>query len=313
MSLGSRTGSLFGPAAAVAVGFLAASAAAAQQPEPVGRPGPAVRVSAPATGHGAAAPAQPTYSIRAVRYGTIPNYPLSSLVPTLEGGERLDIALYVWVLQGGGRTILFDTGFHRDRWKERFDVVDFVAPDRAVAAAGIDPSEVTDLVISHAHWDHMGGIDLFADATIWIQREEYEYYTGRAWQEGGRSGGIDPADVRELVERNLAGDVRLVEGDGVEILPGVRVHTGGRHTYASQYLWVDGNPPHVLASDNCYLYRNLEGMLPVATFRPQDREASVAALWRMRELAGSPDRVIPGHDPSLEERFPTEGRVTRIR
>jgi hypothetical protein len=47
------------------------------------------------------------------------------------------------------------------------------------------------------------------------------------------------------------------DGDNVEIFPGIRACTGARHTYASQYLRVDGNPPFVLASDNCYLYRNI--------------------------------------------------------
>ena len=101
----------------------------------------------------------------------------------------------------------------------------------------------------------MGGIDLFPNATIWIQKAEYEYYTGAAWQPGGRKGGIDADDVRELVGRNLAGKVRLVDGDNQEIVPGIRAYTGSRHTFASQYVRVDGARPFVLASDNCYLYR----------------------------------------------------------
>jgi glyoxylase-like metal-dependent hydrolase (beta-lactamase superfamily II) len=172
---------------------------------------------------------------------------------------------------------------------------------------------VTDVIISHAHWDHMDGIDLFPKATIWIQKAEYEYYTGPAWQPGGHHGGIEPEDVKELVRRNVAGQVRLVDGDDKEILPGLRAYTGARHTYASQYLRVDGQPPFVLASDNCYTYQNLREHKASATFEPSDAPANLAAQLRMIQLAGSPDRVVPGHDMTQFTVFPTTGRVAHIR
>jgi glyoxylase-like metal-dependent hydrolase (beta-lactamase superfamily II) len=119
--------------------------------------------------------------------------------------------------------------------------------------------------------------------------------------------------VQELVRRNLAGKVRFVDGDDKEVLPGIRAYTGARHTYASQYIRVDGQPPFVLASDNCYLYENLKSHRAGATFDPSDASGNIAAQQRMVELAGSPDRVVPGHDPEQFNRFPTTGRIARIR
>ncbi len=188
-----------------------------------------------------------------------------------------------------------------------------VAVDDGFRVAGVKPEEVTDVVISHAHWDHMGGIDLFPKATVWIQKEEFRYYTGEAWQPGGNHGGIDPDDVRELVRINTEGRLRLVDGDDVEILPGIRAYTGGRHTYASQYLRIDGAPPFVLASDNVYLYRNVASRLPSATFSDADHAANLAAQRRMIDLAGSPDRIVPGHDALQFQKFPVQGRIAQIR
>lgn len=255
----------------------------------------------------------PDYEVRAIRYATIADFPVSGLVRGADPEERLDIAMVFWLIQGADRTILFDTGFHREGWFERFAIRDFVSPGEAVRLAGVAPGDVTDIIVSHAHWDHMGGIDLFPNATIWIQAEEFAYYTGAAWQNGGRGGGADADDVLELVRRNTLGKVRLVEGDDVEILPGIRAFTGARHTYASQYLLVAGQPPLVLASDNAYLYRNLVEHRPVATFTPADSTANLAALTRMLRLAGEVENVVPGHDSAQFERFPTEGRVARIR
>src|SRR5215468_8949407 len=159
----------------------------------------------------------------------------------------------------------------------------------------------------------MGGIDLFPKATVWIQKEEFRYYIGDAWQTGRNHGGIDAEDVQQLVKLNTEGRLRLVDGDNVGILPGIRVYTGARHTYASQYVRVEGNSPFVLASDNCYLYRNLVEHKASATFSEADRAANVRNQTRMAELAGSVDRIVPGHDPLQFVKFPTRGRVAKIR
>jgi glyoxylase-like metal-dependent hydrolase (beta-lactamase superfamily II) len=255
----------------------------------------------------------PEYSIQAIRYAILPGFPVAGLVMGAPKDERVDIAMVIWLIRGGGRTILFDSGFHREKWFKDFPMTEYVRPDEAVKLAGVKPEEVTDIVISHAHWDHMGGIDLFPKASVWIQKDEYRYYTGEAWQPEGNHGGIDPEDVKQLLQLNTEGRLRLVAGDNIEILPGIRVYTGARHTYASQYLRIEGNPPYVLASDNCYLYRNLSAHAASATFNEADHAANVAAQSRMIELAGSADRVVPGHDTLQFQKFPTEGRIAKIK
>ena len=260
-----------------------------------------------------AAASGPEYSIQAIRYATSPGFPVAGLVMGAPKGEKVDIAMVVWLIRGGRRNILFDSGFHRESWLKYFPMVDFVRPDEAVRSAGVKPEDVTDIVLSHAHWDHMGGIDLFPKATVWIQKEEFRYYTGEAWQKGGQHGGIDAEDVQELVKLNTEGRVRLVEGDDVEIMPGIRAYTGARHTYASQYIRVEGNPTFVLASDNCYLYRNLAERKASATFSDGDQTGNIKNQARMIELAGSAERVIPGHDGLQFQKFPTTGQVASIK
>jgi glyoxylase-like metal-dependent hydrolase (beta-lactamase superfamily II) len=253
------------------------------------------------------------YTIEALRYATVPAFPLASLLVDAAPDARIDIAMVVWLIRSGDHTILFDTGFHRRQWFDRFTISDYMRPDSVVRLAGVDPAQVTDVIVSHAHWDHMGGIDLFPNATIWIQRDEYTYYVRDAWQAGGRNGGIDREDIAELVRRNTAGTVRLIDGDDVEILPGIRAYTGARHTWASQYIRVDAGEPWVLASDNAYLYRNIEDGVAGATFDRADRNANLAALARMVGLAGARERVVPGHDAAQFERVGATGRIAKIR
>jgi glyoxylase-like metal-dependent hydrolase (beta-lactamase superfamily II) len=255
----------------------------------------------------------PEYSIEAIRFANSPGDAVASLVMGAPKDEKIDTVYIIWLVRGGGRNILFDSGFHRERYFREWTITDYVRPDEAVRLAGVKPEEITDVVISHAHWDHLGGIDLFPKATVWIQKDEFRYYTGEAWQPGGQHDGIDPDDVQQLVKLNTEGRLHLVDGDNVEIFPGIRAYTGGRHTFASQYLRIDGRPPFVLASDNIYLYRNLAEHKPSATFSEADYPANVKSQERMVELAGSPDRVVPGHDALQFEKFPTKGRVAKIR
>ncbi|MCG6956851.1 MAG: N-acyl homoserine lactonase family protein, partial [Gemmatimonadetes bacterium] len=151
---------------------------------------------------------------------------------------------------------------------------------------------------------HMDGLDLFPEAQVWIQKAEYDYYVGADGSALHRA--IDPEDAKMIADMRAAGRVHLVDGDDQEVFPGIRVYTGGRHTYASQYLGVrTGEGTVVAASDNCYLYENLERHAPIA--QTLDTASNLAALDRMRALASDPSLIVPGHDPKVFERFPKPG------
>ena len=153
----------------------------------------------------AAQGADATYELYAVRFGTIPAFQVSGLVAGADSSRRLDIPVMVWLLKGSnGRNVLVDSGFFRENLVERWKVRDFRRPSDAVQSAGVSADAVTDIIISHAHWDHAGGLELFPKATIWIQREEYTYYTGEAWHARNTHGGIDADDMLALVRANTA-------------------------------------------------------------------------------------------------------------
>jgi glyoxylase-like metal-dependent hydrolase (beta-lactamase superfamily II) len=252
-------------------------------------------------------PSTATYEVYAISYGVIPDFPLSGLVAGADGSRKLDIQMMVWVLKGpNGANILVDSGFYRDKFFKQWKVKDFIKPSEAIAKIGLKPEDITDLIITHMHWDHADGMDLFPKARIWIQQDEYSYYTGEGWQSGGNHGGVDQDDVMALVKLNIEGRVRLVKGDDQEVAAGIRVYTGGRHTYASQYVGVSTKAgTAVIASDNCYLYENLDKHAPVA--QTWDAASNLKAQDRMRQLASNPRLIVPGHDPSVFTRFPVPG------
>jgi glyoxylase-like metal-dependent hydrolase (beta-lactamase superfamily II) len=246
-----------------------------------------------------------TYDVYAIRYGTVKDFPLSALLAGADTARRTDLAMMVWLLKGSdGRQVLVDAGFHRADFVQRWKPADYVTPDRAVARAGGPADSITDLIISHIHWDHLDGIDLFPHARIWIQREEYEHYVDSTGH--GLAPAIDTGDARLLDAARRAGRVTLIDGDAREILPGITVYTGGKHTFASQFAGVRTSfGTVVVASDNAYLYANLEGTRPIA--QTLDSLSNLRAQARMKQIAGDAGLIVPGHDPAVFVRFPSPG------
>jgi glyoxylase-like metal-dependent hydrolase (beta-lactamase superfamily II) len=182
----------------------------------------------------------------------------------------------------------------------------YIRPDSVLMELNIKADEITDIILTHPHWDHVDGISLFPNAHIWIQKEDYNYFVGAAWQKEGRHGGFYKRDVDSLVSLNVAGKLTLVDGDDKEILPGITVYTGSRHTFNSQYVLVQtGSDKVILASDNIWIYYNFEHMasspFPNGTF---DTLAYVKSMQRMKTLVPDTKYIIPGHDPAIFSRFP---------
>jgi glyoxylase-like metal-dependent hydrolase (beta-lactamase superfamily II) len=246
---------------------------------------------------------KPQYEVYAVRYATLADFPVSALIQGADPARKLDIAMTIWLVKGNGRNILVDSGFYREQFLKRWKPKDFMKPAEAVAALGVKPEDVTDVIITHMHWDHADGMDLFPKARIWVQKDEYIYYAGEAWQHNDTHGGIDKDDVLAAVRLNMEGRLGLVNGDAQEIIPGITCYTGGKHTYQSQYVGVSTKDGAVvLASDNMYLYENLEKHVPIA--QTLDADSNLRAQDRMKQIAAKPGLIIPGHDPAVFDKFP---------
>jgi glyoxylase-like metal-dependent hydrolase (beta-lactamase superfamily II) len=255
--------------------------------------------------------APPTYEVYAVRYATVPSFRVSGLIAGADTSRRMDIAMMVWLLKGSdGRNVLVDAGFHRDDFIQRWHPKDFVSPDQALQRAGVKADDINDVIITHVHWDHLDGIDLFPKARVWLQREEFAYHLDSAGTVKNRA--IDTGDARVLAQIARDHRLELVDGDGKEIIPGITVYTGGKHTFASQFAVVrTASGPVVIASDNVYLYENLARHLPIA--QTLDSASNLRTQARMATLVSDPRLIVPGHDPEVFVRFPIPGNgVARI-
>src|SRR5262249_19642406 len=94
-----------------------------------------------------------------------------------------------------------------------------------------------------------------------------------------------------------------------EVAPGVSVHKIGGHSRGLQCVRVmTATGPVVLASDSSHFYENFETgkVFPIVV----DVEDTLKGYARLVELAASPRRLVPGHDPLGSARYPSLSRET---
>jgi glyoxylase-like metal-dependent hydrolase (beta-lactamase superfamily II) len=120
-------------------------------------------------------------------FGIIPK-PLWNKVHPADEQNRIELALRLILIKDGTKNILIDTGigdYHGEKWNERFGVVGSKSPlELSLAEIGLKPEDITDLIISHLHFDHVGGIGKMIDgkiepvlknATIHLHKKHFEY------------------------------------------------------------------------------------------------------------------------------------------
>jgi glyoxylase-like metal-dependent hydrolase (beta-lactamase superfamily II) len=217
--------------------------------------------------------------------------------------DSVNNCFMVWLLKGDdGRTILIDAGY-TDTTIIRNQK--YVRPDLVLQRMNVFPDDITDLILTHPHWDHIGGITLFPKATIWMQRADFDYYVSGKWQEDGHSRGFTKDNIPDILNVQAQGRLKLVEGDSLEIIPGIRVFTGSRHSWENQYLLINSNSKNdkiLLASDASWFYYNLDHLVSVPLVI--DPESYVKALRRMKTLVPDSGMIIPGHDDLVFSKFP---------
>ena len=249
----------------------------------------------------------PNYEVYALKYASVGfTFPVSFLVLDAPAKDSMNAIFMIWLIKGNnGKNILVDAGFLSDVEEAKdFGVIDYIRPDSILSIVGLQAKDITDVILTHPHWDHADGVDLFPNAQVWIQKEDFNYCVGAAWQKDGNKG-FNKRDVQKLLELNLAGKLTLVDGDAKEIIPGIKVYTGSRHTFNSQYVLVkSGEDKIILASDNVYTYYNLEHLKSAPLNATFDANAYVKAMVRMKTQASNIKFIIPGHDALLYSKFP---------
>jgi glyoxylase-like metal-dependent hydrolase (beta-lactamase superfamily II) len=208
---------------------------------------------------------------------------------------------FVWAVVGADRTWVVDTGFGPLDAEKRQRRLLRTATE-ALALVGVDAATAPDVILTHLHYDHVGGFDQFPNARFHLQDREMAWATGRHMARPVFNRAFTASHVAGVVLAVHAGRVAFVDGDQ-QLAPGLSVHLVGGHTDGLQIVRVDtGNGVVVLASDASHYYENYEAGRP---FPIVFHVGAMIDGWdTARRLAGPDGIVLPGHDPLVFERHP---------
>lgn len=242
-----------------------------------------------------------TYELYAIRYGHHARKAAENFI----GGDDHDIDMpldyFVWAIVGEKRTFVLDTGFDPEVAKRRGRVTTRPIAE-GLKSIGVDAATVTDVIISHMHYDHAGNLGLFPGARFHIQDAEMAYCTGRCMCHPIMRFPFEAQDVSAMVRKVFDGRVQFHDGDD-ELAPGLTLHKLGGHTKGLQVVRANTRRGQVvLASDATHLYANLERNHPFPVLA--DVGDYLEGLNTLRRLASSPRHIIPGHDPLVLQQYP---------
>ena len=244
-------------------------------------------------------------TVLAVRYGhRVTSYAEMYLNYSVYGepDADLDIAYYFWIIRDGNRVTLVDTGFAPEVGDRRRRAVT-ATPVQALAALGIAPADVDVVVITHAHWDHIGNIGQFPHAQLVLTEAEYAFWTSPVAARAHFAAHSEASELAELERAREQDRVTLFTGQ-LTLAPGVELIEVGGHTPGQLIVLAATSEAStaVLASDALHFYAEAERDRPFAIV------ADLPAMYRAYDLlndwaAQQATYLVAGHDPLVRERF----------
>jgi glyoxylase-like metal-dependent hydrolase (beta-lactamase superfamily II) len=259
-----------------------------------------------------------SYEVFALRYGTrvgsrseiYLNYNIYG-----EPDAPLQMDYYLWVARNAERTVVVDTGFGPVGGARRRRTT-LITPVDALARIGIDAATAGQVVVTHAHYDHIGNLAAFPAAEVIMAGREFEFWTGPYGRRAQFAWSTEESEIAYLEDIRREGRMTLIDAP-YTVAPGIEVVPVGGHTPGQVIVLVDtAAGKAVLASDSVHYFEELERDRPFAFVA--DVEAMYRAFDLVRELtADSRSVLVPGHDPEVMHRFPPyrevdEGNVVSI-
>jgi glyoxylase-like metal-dependent hydrolase (beta-lactamase superfamily II) len=214
------------------------------------------------------------------------------------GDEPVSLPVPAWLVRHPKGVVVFDVGLHPALadgpdslgWLAKVFTPDVAAGGTVgprLAEQDVDPTGAHTVVISHCHFDHVGGLHELPNSRIVVQRDEWDAALA------GDGGGYDPTLY------DLGHDVVTIDGahdlfgDGVITCVPTPGHTCGHQSL--RVVTDDG--PVILTADACYFAHTLDdGELPPFGFDLDQQRRSLEMLRRERSAGTT---IVPGHDAEV--------------
>jgi glyoxylase-like metal-dependent hydrolase (beta-lactamase superfamily II) len=208
--------------------------------------------------------------------------------------------LNVAVVRSGDRTILIDSGIG-------MEVPDFTRAGQwrlRLEAAGIDLASVTDVVLTHMHFDHVGGLlvdgvkdKLRPDVPIYATAAEAKFWASPDFSHSPSMPAWFPDAARSAANRFLAqygSQLRLFETE-YEVVPGVVMRRTGGHTIGHSLVRLASGGDRLTIAGDAVLPASFDHPDWYNAFEHDPEEAARVRVDLLRELARTGEFLVAGH------------------
>ena len=190
-------------------------------------------------------------------FGIIPK-PLWEKKIKADEFNRINMSLRVVLFETKNKKILVDTGigdYHHEKFNKQFDVVGEINPlVKALEKIDISPDQITDIILTHLHFDHVGGLGqgengtgvIFKNATVHVHKKHYEYSQKATLRDAGSFHTKTFMPLLDFYQHN--GRLNLVETEEGELIRdgkdfvNYKISFGHTpymlHPYTNQYIYM---------------------------------------------------------------------------
>jgi len=267
------------------------------------------------------------WELYVLEYARSRNQPVASLIQGAFDEGVMNVPFAFVLARNGTRNVLIDSGFMNKgggaAMATKFDIPWWISPVRLLNELGVSAEAVTDIFVSHGHFDHMGGIGEFPNAMIYIQKREY-----LSWMEamalppryGFLTLAVSADDLRAALDASVDHRLTLLEGDKDNVLPGIHARSGEGHTLGQQFVVVECAKRRMVISGDCvYAARNIMGNNNDGVYVPL--AFGVGSIWEQLktmdrindEIAGDISRLIILHDADRWSKMPIVAEIEGFR
>jgi glyoxylase-like metal-dependent hydrolase (beta-lactamase superfamily II) len=253
----------------------------------------------------------PVYEIYAVKYAGPLISSVAMVLWNTDWEKKMERNYYIWVIRGNGETLIVDCGVAPALAKER-QIAGYINPVEVLARLGVEASKVKRVIITHVNFDHISGIELFPNATFYIQKREFNFWIHDPIAKKPPFFRVtDPVGNAYLAK--LEGSERLVMIDGDQaILPGIELLFAPGHTPGHQVVAIDTvRGTAIVGSDCAHIFRNYEEEIPSCFIT--DMIAWMKTYDKLKRKVSSLDLLFPGHDVKMLTQYPQVAEdITRL-
>jgi glyoxylase-like metal-dependent hydrolase (beta-lactamase superfamily II) len=249
------------------------------------------------------------YEVFALKYAGPFDRKLAMVLFNNGWAEDISIYYYIWAVRNkaSGETTLLDTGTGRT-WPKEHNVTTFVPPEDLVARLGVKPDQVTRVVVTHMHFDHIGGMEnmafakAFPKAKFYVQKKEFDFWVNSPLALRPPYKPLQwPAGTKGMADLAKTPRLKIVDGDKV-IGPEMELLLIPGHTPGLQGVLVPtAKGQTVVGSDCAHLFRGYKEDTPSGLIT--NMPIWLESYDKLRTKAPL-ENWFPGHDAMMFTKFP---------